>query len=35
MAAEKGQREVLYKLWDWANWELTHEELNNIFLAKD
>jgi len=35
MAAENGQREVLHKLWEWAKQVLAHDELNNIFLAKD
>jgi len=35
MAAEKGQIEVLHKLWEFAKWKLTHEELNNIILGED
>ena len=35
MAAENGQREVLHKLWEWAKQVKAHDELNNIFLAKD
>jgi len=29
MAAEKGQIELLHKLWEWAEEVLTQEELNN------
>ena len=35
MAAEKGQLEMLHKLWEWAEEVLTQEELNNMFLGKD
>jgi len=35
MAAEKGQIEVLHKLWDLAKDVLTQEDLKNMFLGKD
>jgi hypothetical protein len=35
VASEKGQKEVLYQLWDWAKFVLTEEELNNMYLVED
>jgi len=35
MAAEKGQLEVLHKLWEWAKELLTQEEIKYVFVDKD
>jgi hypothetical protein len=34
MASEKGQIELLHKLWEWGKKIVTPEEFNKIFLAK-
>ena len=34
-ASEKGQIELLNKLWEWAKDLLISEEIQNIFLARD
>jgi hypothetical protein len=34
MVAKEGQIEVLHKVWEWAKWVLTQEELKHILSQR-